>query len=118
MSLQQMPNHSPFVLRPWLFVLWCMAGWASEQQRQVIEYLSTENAVLREKLGGRRILLSDDQRRRLAVKGKVLGRKRLSEIKTLFTPDTILRWHRKLVAAKHTYEGKPPDRPRVADETI
>jgi transposase InsO family protein len=66
-----------------------LAGWDSEQQRQVIEYLTTENTVLREKLGGGRILLNDDQRRRLAVKGKVLGRKRLSEIRTLFTPDAI-----------------------------
>jgi putative transposase len=56
--------------------------------------------VLKEKLGKKRILLSDDQRRRLAVKGKVLGRKLLGEIATLFTPDTILRWHRMLVARK------------------
>ena len=53
---------------------------------------------LKEKLGPQRILLDDDQRRRLAVKGKVLGRKLLGEIGTLFTPDTILRWHRTLVA--------------------
>ena len=39
-----------------------------------------------------------DQRRRLAVRGKVLGRKFLEEIGTLFTPDTILRWHREPVA--------------------
>jgi hypothetical protein len=56
--------------------------------------------VLKEKLGKQRILLNDDQRRRLAVKGKILGRKRLEEIGTLFTPDTILRWHRMLVAKK------------------
>jgi hypothetical protein len=34
------------------------------------------------------------------VKGKILGRKRLEEVGTLFTPDTILRWHRMLVAKK------------------
>ena len=56
--------------------------------------------MLKEKLGKKRILLSNDQRRRLAVKGKVLGRKRLEQIGTLFTPDTILRWHRFLVARK------------------
>ena len=38
-----------------------------------------------------RILLTDDQRRRLAVKGKILGRKLLAEVGTVFTPDTILR---------------------------
>ena len=62
-------------------------------QQDVVEYLLTENQVLKEKLGKIRILLSDDQRRRLAVKGKTLGRKRLAEIGTLFSPDTILPWH-------------------------
>jgi hypothetical protein len=62
----------------------------------VIEYLRTENQVLREKIGKKRILLNDDQRRRLAVKGKFLGHKMLQEIGTIFTPDTILRRHRQL----------------------
>ena len=60
--------------------------------------MKTEHAVLKEKLGKKRILLTDDQRRRLAVKGKLLGRKKLEQVGTLFTPDTILRWHRQLVA--------------------
>jgi hypothetical protein len=80
-----------FILQPWQLLFVILAGWVNEQQQQVIEYLRTENHVLKEKLGKRRILLSDDQRRRLAAKGKVLGRKRLEEIGTLFTPDTILR---------------------------
>jgi putative transposase len=46
--------------------------------------------VLREKLGKGHILLNDDQRRRLAVKGKALGRKALHKIATIVTPDTIL----------------------------
>jgi hypothetical protein len=50
--------------------------------------------------GNKRLLLSDDQRRRLAVKGKILGRKRLEDVGTLFTPDTVLRWHRMMVAKK------------------
>jgi len=74
-------------------------------QQELIDYLMTENQVLQEKLGGRRILLNDDQRRRLAVKGKILGRKRLLEIGTLFTPDTILRWHRQLVAQNGIIRG-------------
>jgi putative transposase len=57
-----------------------LAGWVNRQQQAVIEYLRTENQVLKEKLGKKRILLNDDQRRRLAVKGKVLGRKLLGEI--------------------------------------
>ena len=58
--------------------------------------------MLREQLGGR-LRLSDDQRRRLAAKGKALGRKLLEEVATLVTPDTILRWHRQLIARKWTY---------------
>ena len=86
-----------FFLQPWQFYLVILAGWLNRQQQEVIEYLRTENQVLKEKLGKKRILLNDDQRRRLAVKGKILGRKQLEQVGTLFTPDTILRWHRMLV---------------------
>jgi len=85
-----------FILKPWHFLAVVVAGWINHQQQHLIEYLHTENQVLKEKLGTKRILLNDDQRRRLAVKGKVLGRKLLGEIVTIFTPDTILRWHRQL----------------------
>jgi transposase InsO family protein len=77
--------------------------------------------VLREKLGTKRILLNDDQRRRLAVKGKALGRKLLDEICTVFTPDTILRWHRELVVQKWDHSdkrravGRPPTPQEVVD---
>ena len=69
-----------FVLHPWQLLLLALAAWLNRQQRQTIEYLITENPILKEKLGKKRILLNDDQRRRLAVKGKVLGRKLLLEI--------------------------------------
>ena len=59
----------------------------------------------------KRILLNDDQRRRLAVKGKILGRKMLEEVGTLFTPDTILRWHRRLVAQKWDYTDRRKNKP-------
>lgn len=80
-----------------------LAGWLNERQRQAIEYLREENRVLREQLRGRRVLLNDDQRRRLAAKGRVLGRKLLGEVCTIVTPETILRWHRELIARK--YDG-------------
>jgi len=76
-----------FILQPWQLFCLILAGWMNRQQQNIIEYLRTENQVLREKLGNGRILLNDDQRRRLAVKGKILGRKRLEEVGTLFTPD-------------------------------
>ena len=103
-----------FVLTPWQLFFAILAGWVNRQQQEAINYLRTENRVLKEKFGKKRILLTDDQRRRLAVKGKVLGRKRLFEVGTLFTPDTILRWHRKLVAKKwDTSHQQKPGRPRL-----
>ena len=108
-----------FVLQPWQLLLAILAGWSNRQQQEVIEYLRTENQILKEKLGKRRILLTDDQQQRLACKGKVLGRKVLETIGTLVTPDTILRWHRLLVGQKWDFSDraeKKPGRPPVADE--
>ncbi len=77
-------------LRPWHVLLASLAGWVNQHQQRAIEYLQEENRVLREQLGQKRLRLSDDQRRRLAAKGKTPGRKLLGEIATLVTPDTIL----------------------------
>jgi putative transposase len=96
-----------------------LSGWINRQQQHAIEYLITENQILKEKLGKKRILSNDDQRRRLAVKGKILGRKLLLEIATIVTPDTILRWHRHLVAEKWDYTDRRtrrPGRPPVSEE--
>jgi putative transposase len=108
-----------FIIRPWHIFLLGLSGLINRQQQHVIEYLITENLVLKDKLGKKRILLNDDQRRRLAVKGKILGRKLLLEIATIVTPDTILRWHRQLVAQKWDYSDlrkKRPGRPGVSEE--
>jgi hypothetical protein len=69
----------------------------NQRQLQMIEYLREENRVLREQLGNRRLRLSDDQRRRLAAKAKGIGRKLLSDIATIVTPETLLRWHSRLI---------------------
>jgi putative transposase len=108
-----------FIIRPWHIFLLGLSGLINRQQQHMIEYLITENLVLKDKLGKKRILLNDDQRRRLAVKGKILGRKLLLEIATIVTPDTILRWHRQLVAQKWDYSDlrkKRPGRPGVSEE--
>ena len=105
-----------FLLQPWQLFVIILASWINREQQQRIDYLQTQCDVLREHIGEKRILLTDDQRRRLAVKGKVLGRKQLLQIGTLFSPDTILRWHRQLVANKWDYSDrkeKKPGRPRT-----
>jgi hypothetical protein len=105
------------VLDPFRFVLIAVADWMSQRQLQVIDYLREENRVLREQLAGCRLRLNDDQRRRLAAKAKGLGRKLLAEAATIVTPETLLAWHRKLIAQKYDGSGKRgPDRPRTADE--
>jgi len=94
-----------------------MAGWINRQQQDVITYIQEENRILKNKLKGKRIRLTDDERRRLAVKGKVLGRKVLREVASIATPDTILAWHRKLVAQKWDYsKRRGPGRPPVKEE--
>ena len=90
-------------LDPLRFMLVGLAGWINDHQRDVIDYLQEENRVLRDQLGDKRLRLSDDQRRRLALKAKKLGRQALAEVASLVTPDTLLRWHRKLIA--HKYDG-------------
>ena len=99
------------------FLVVAVAGWINQQQRDVIDYLQEENRVLREHLAPRRLRFTDAQRRRLAAKAKTLGRHALAEIETLVTPDTLLGWHRRLIAKK--YDGsrrRGPGRPRVMDD--
>ncbi len=103
-----MPNVFPFQL-----LLATFAGWVNRRQSLAIEYLVEENRVLKEQLGGKRVRLTDAQRRRLAAKGKALGRKLLTHVATIVTPDTIMRWHLKLIAAKWTYPSNRVGRPGI-----
>ena len=80
-----------------LFLL-LFSGWINRQQQDVVDYLLEENRVLRAAHGSHRIRLSDDERRRLAARGKALGRRRLADVAGIVTPDRILCWYRRLVA--------------------
>src|SRR4051794_16431553 len=101
-------------LDPFRFIVLAVSGWINQRQLQTIDYLREENRVLREQLGKRRLKFNDDQRRRLAAKAKGLRRKILAEIATIVTPETLLTWHRKLIAQKYDGSGKRgPGRPRT-----
>src|SRR5215831_10924733 len=95
-----------------------VAGWLQRHQQQVITYLLAENRVLKAQLGGRRLRLTDTERRRLAVLARPLGRKRLREIATIATPDTLLRWYKQLIAQKFdsSKQRRQLGRPRIAEE--
>jgi len=82
------------------------AGLANRQQSDVIAYLTEENRVLREQVGSTSLRLTDDQRRRLAAKAKKLSREALTRVASIVSPDTLMRWHRRLIAAKWTCPPK------------
>ncbi|MCR9116623.1 MAG: hypothetical protein NXI22_06705 [bacterium] len=108
-----------FVLQPWQLLLLILASWVNREQQRIIEHQRTEIQVVKELFGRKRILLNDNQCRRLGIKDKELGRKLLQQFGTLFTPDTILRWHRMLVAKKWNYSTKgKPGRPRIRQVII
>ena len=104
------------------FLVLALAGWVNRHQENLIDYLREENRVLREHLGPRPLRLTDAQRRRLAVRGQTLGRRILSQVAGIVTPDTILRWYRRLIAQK--YEGSArrrrgrPMTPRAVTELV
>ena len=73
------------------FLLLVLAGWVNRQQQDVIDYQQEENRVLRAGLRGKRLSLSDDERRRLAVKAQALGREALAQIASVATPANPLQ---------------------------
>jgi transposase InsO family protein len=115
------PSGTLFVVDPLppplAFFVLLVAGWINRQQQAVIGYLLEENRVFRAAQGAQRPRLTDDQRRRLAVKGHVLGRRRLAAVAGIVTPDTILRWYRRLVAKKYDgSQARRPGRPRTTPD--
>jgi hypothetical protein len=76
-------------------LLTMLAGWLQRHQQQVITYLQAENHILNAQLGGRRLRLTDTDRRRLAALAHPLGRTCLQKVATIATPETLLEvWQR------------------------
>lgn len=106
----------------WLMVATCIAYCVNKELYKAIDYLREQVRVLveQQEKQGKRILLTNKQRMRIAAKAKKLSRKMLEKCTELYTPDTILGWYRKLIAQK--YNGianrKKIGRPRIAKEVV
>ena len=109
-------------IHPFHLVLSAPTHWANREQAAIIDYLREENRVLRDRLGPRRLRFTDAERRRLAAKAKLVCRRVLREIGSLVTPDTLLRWHRQLVARKYDgsqrITGRPPVPAEIAKRVV
>jgi transposase len=101
----------------WKVLLAYITGTVDQALLLRNEYLVTENRLLRQRIPGR-VRLSDGERKTLAELGKKLGKQALAEVATIVTPDTILAWHRKLVAQKFdgSQQRKALGRPKIDTE--
>ena len=94
------------------YLLLIVSGWVHRRQLVVIEFLQAENRLLKARLSGKRIRFTDAERALLARKAQAVGRKALRELDTLVSPDTLMRWHRRLVAQKWDFsKRRGPGRP-------
>jgi putative transposase len=99
------------------FLLAVVSGWVHRRQWLVIEFLQVENRMLKNRLWGKRIRFTDAERALLARKAKAIGRKALMELETIVSPDTLMRWHRKLIAQKwNDSSRRGPGRPVIMRE--
>ena len=101
----------------WKILLAYITGTVDQELLLRNQYLVTENRILRHQLKGR-LRLSDGERKALAEIGQKLGKQALAEVATIVKPDTILGWHRTLVAQK--CDGSKPrralGRPKIDQE--
>jgi transposase InsO family protein len=101
----------------WKHLLAYITGTVDQELLLRNEYLVTENRILRHQLKGR-VRLNDSERKALAEIGQKLGKQALQEVATLVKPDTILGWHRQLVAQKFdgSRQRQAPGRPTIDPE--
>lgn len=114
-----MPTWIQALPYPLQLALLIAVGWVTQLQRDTLDYVTEENRILRELLGAKRLRFTDAQRRRLAEKAHRLDRKTRAEVCQIVTPETILRWYRKLVAQKYDSSHKRAvGRPRTPVEIV
>jgi putative transposase len=101
----------------WKQLLASITGTVDQELLLRNEYLVTENRILRNQIKGR-VRLTDGERKTLAEIGQKLGKPALAEVAKIVTPDTILTWHRKLVAQKcdGSQQRQSPGRPKIDPE--
>ena len=83
----------------WKRMLAYISGSVDEELLLQNDYLATEIRILKNQIKGR-LRLTDAERVNLAEIGRRLGRKALEEVAQIVRPETILGWHRKLIAMK------------------
>ncbi len=101
----------------WKTLLAYITGTVDQELLLRNEYLVTENRILRNQIKGR-VRLSDGERKTLAEIGYKLGKQALAEVAKIVKPDTILGWHRTLVAQKcdGSKQRTAPGRPAIDQE--
>jgi putative transposase len=78
-------------------------GWVHRHQPIIVEFLQAENRLLKDRLRGKRIRFTDVERALLVRKAKAVGRRPLLELETIVSPDTLLRWRRRLITEKWNF---------------
>jgi putative transposase len=96
-------------------LLLTITGWLDRREREALAYLIEENRLLRKHVSERRPRFTDDDRRRLAMRAHRVGRNAVRDLATIVTPDTLLRWHRQLVARKWTHRKQTGRRSVLAE---
>lgn len=107
----------------WKRMLAYISGSVDQEILLQNEYLVTENRILKKQIKGR-LRLTDPERINLAELGQRLGRKALEEVAQIVRPETVLGWHRKLIAMKfdgskgRSPVGRAPTAPAIEELVV
>ena len=77
-----------------------------DQIDYLMEFIDIQGEILEEKTGRRQPELSDDQKKRLAHRGKKLNQFLIGQVAQCFAPKTIHDWYRELIAEKYDPEQR------------